>query len=527
MPKKHKHSHFASIKPTSTPHPSLESSQSNTKHRDRHHGRSNASAEHRSVNDLIQHLRRTQIAKPEPVAPGAASPSPPPRLAVPRTVHPSLRHILEVPETPPPRPRPDARSSSTPLMRRVRRTPGPPPPTSWLQGRSTSRFMATERGAGEEQNGSSNVAGSEGRIILRLDRLPGVTFPSRRSLQHLLLKSMARNWAWHVDYDGHFLAELPSRLRMLLLSYVGMYYDHHGGYSREPGFEPLFAGEHVPVAEPEITRLDLSRGLGRYTSLRQLSTQLFLPSDRTRTSATAKSPEQDIPDSWDAETDSEDDAEVDAPSTQILRRSPGQKLRFENLRYLSLAHPAPGSANWSSLISLLSQISTITHLSLAHWPVPSMAPTYSIHARLPPTVGADMNSALENNWSEATSVLRRLSRTTYCLKWLDLEGCSAWFGALSWDGVTASGEVVQRQPWPDWNGAWRDVEWVGLGPGWTLEHCSPDGDVDEERKQRLKKEKRAYEEALAKARDVERFVRNIRREGKGKWIQFSFGLDAM
>lgn len=413
-------------------------------------------------------------------------------------------------------------------MRRVRRTPGPPPPTSWLQG--NIRPVTTGRGAEGEHGG--NIALSEQRAILRLDRLPGVTFPSRSSLQHLVLTSMARNWTWHVDYDGHFLAELPSRLRMLLLSYIGVYYDPDGGYPRVPGIEPLFAGEYAPAAEPEITRLDLSRGLGRYTSLRQLSKQLLLPFDRTRVSTATKPPDKkDIPDSWDAETDREDetDAEADAASTPIVRRSPGQKLRFENLRYLSLAHPAPKSASWSSLINLLSHISTVTHLSLAHWPVPSMTST-SLQTHSTSTVGADLNSVPEDNWGEATSVLRRLARTTYCLKWLDLEGCSAWFGALSWDGVSASGEVIRRRPWPDWNGAWRDVEWVGLGPGWTPEHRTLGSDdyfgMDEMTRNRLEKEKNAYEEALARARDVERFVRNIRREGKGKWIHFSFGTDA-
>jgi len=120
-------------------------------------------------------------------------------------------------------------------------------------------------------------------------------------------------------------------------------------------------------------------------------------------------------------------------------------------------------------------------------------------------------------------------------------------------------------------GSWRDVEWVGLGPGWLPEQSSTvdedgrahslrdrsaipersfpiplsasihatvsDGtgedsdsspslawDVEVERiKYRQAKEMEAYENVLRKAREVEKHVHRIRKEGGGKWVHFSFG----
>jgi hypothetical protein len=130
--------------------------------------------------------------------------------------------------------------------------------------------------------------------------------------------------------------------------------------------------------------------------------------------------------------------------------------------------------------------------------------------------------------------------------------------------MSADGEPFHA-PWPDWNGSWRDVEWIGLGPGWlpsSLDpssreedlystvrrvpaipltasiHAPPAGsppsssdpdlpwDVEVERiKYRQAKEMEAYENILSKGREVERHIHRIRRENGGKWVHFSFGGD--
>jgi hypothetical protein len=554
MPKKH--NKYPSIKPVNPVHPSLISSSSN---HHQHGGSGSSTGQERSVNDLIQHLRRTQVTDS---AKGKASASPS-RVITPRTVHPLIRNILELPETPPPRPRPNARPV---LGRRVRRTPGPPPPSSWLEGSSSdSQRRRTE---------PEVVAAGSGRVLHRLERLPGIAFPPKRSLQHTILTSMALNWTWHMDYDGTFLSELPNRMKMLLLSYMAMCSRDLPVRTRMHGLHPLFtrpSDNEAVATEPEITRLDLSGAIGRWISLRQLSNELVL--SRQHEPSGEHKPEEVIPSSWDAESDSES-----TPALPPLLNSPTQTLRFENLRFLSLAHPDPASASWSSLLNLLSRISTLTHLSLAHWPVPTLTPN-SINARIQhPTHrslsfaygGTDTFSAFEDNWAEASGVLRKLSRATYCLKWLDLEGCGQWFGALSWNGVGPDGEIYSS-PGPEWNGSWRDIEWVGLGPGWlpekpyTLNSDDParsleeednafvperpsrpltasihtpsasdgpgdDGalpwDVEVERaKYRQAQEMKAYENILRKAREVAKHVHRIRKEGGGKWLHFSFGGD--
>jgi hypothetical protein len=410
-------------------------------------------------------------------------------------------------------------------------------------------------------------------VLYRLERLPGAKFPPKDSLQHVLLKSMATNWTWHLDYDNVFLGEIPNRLKLLLLSYIAIYSRDANTVSRTNDLDLLF-GAPVPEGDSAtevevgyVTRLDLSAAIGKWMSMKLLSRQLLVSSKKEK--ASIPKPQEAVPESWD-------DAEtaVDAPTAPLFQ-SPSHILRFPNLRYLSLAHPERTAANWGSLVNMLSHISTITHLSLAHWPTPTLTPN-SINARVEhPTIrsltfaagGTDTYSADENNWVEAVNILRRLSRATYCLKWLDLEGCGEWFNALSWDGRILHDEQPFRTLSSSWNGSWRDIEWIGLGPGWIPSknidindsaesytpliasiHApisqrragphvgNPDDDLSSvlteqdlreaemarERQRRIN-EWKAYEDTLRRARQVERHIHRVRREGGGKWIRFSFG----
>lgn len=552
MPKKH--NKYPSIKPASTIHPSLESSATK-----RLYGSASQSAsDSQSVNDLIQHLRRTQVTSPND---GPLNTS---RTVTQRTLHPSLRSILDVPETPPPRPR------VRPVGGRFfRRTPGPPPPSSWLQSQAPANNTSDElRG----------ISVGYDQVLYRLERLPGVKFPLKDSLQHAVMKSMATNWTWHLEYDNEFLMEIPSRLKLLLLSYIATHASRSDSTSPANALNLFFAPPESSASEVNyVTRLDLSGAVGTWTSMRILSKQLLLP--RKEKSAPIIKSEESVPASWDDSEDSVEDDEVEthpfsSPQSPLFK-PPTQVLRFPKLKYLSLAHPKRTAASWGSLLNLLSHISTITHLSLAHWPVPTLTPNL-IHERFThPNMrsvsfaagGTDTYSADENNWVEAVNILRRLSRATYCLKWLDLEGCGEWFEALSWDGRTLHDDEPFQTLSSAWNGSWRDIEWIGLGPGWiplqkvdaddltpsfiplaASRHApasqrqpgNPDDDLTSvlteqdlrdaaiaRERQRRVNEWKAYEATLRKARRVEKHIHRVRREGGGKWIHFSFGGDGV
>ena len=469
-------------------------------------------ATERSVNELIQHLRQTQISKSQSQTEEWAS------KLVPRSVHPSIRNLLELPETPPPRPR---NGTTRVGERRIRRPPGPAAPASWLlPSAQTDESSRRTSSIGREAYGATPR--------LRLDRLPGMTFPPRNSLQHAVLKAMAMQWDWHLVFDGVFLAELPTHLRLQLLSYVAVYTDHESMGVQMQGLKPLFMTdnkERGTVEEfSEVTRLDLGRSIGYWMGMKQLARELKYESDQPKE-------EVNLPASWEDEVE---DFSTTSPKEPLLTS------RFPNLRYLSLAHPAPGAASWSSLLNLLPHIATITHLSLAYWPIPTLKPN-SLKARVThPQVrglsfaygGTDVYSSYEHNWSEATTILARLSRATYCVKWLDFEGCSEWIPALCWDGADIYGGVHSASG-PEWNGSWRGITWLGLGPGWVPDPDPVDVDdgtssqsTDRMEENRRAKQKQAHEKCLETAKDVQGRIRRIRREGGGKWIEVSLGSES-
>ncbi|CAG8281390.1 unnamed protein product [Penicillium salamii] len=549
MPKKHQRFHF---KPSSQAHHSIAGSNKNGVP-----GASGGSTT--SVNDLISHLRRTQ-------PPTAAEDGTPRRrlqsTLTPRSVHPSLRNLLELPETHSPRPRPGAYRTAI-GSRPVRPTVGPATPESWLAGNTN------EQPAGES---SSDMDGDMEAIVYRLKRLPGATFPGNGKLLHLVLKKMALNWAWHLEYDGLFLSQLPIHVKELLLSYVAVFARGQPLSGHMKGLKPLFLTqqdyaqvtdevefeeENIGDRDSGIVRLDLGGAIRNWMSLKQLANELIV-SKSSGSGATGHEKEENIPSSWDEEVHDHNESSGATSSsntahTPSIPKELTQAMRFENLRFLSLAHPTPAAASWTSLISLMSRLTTITHLSLAHWPTPTRTPGATnarirhpqIHSLTFSYSGTDNYAALENNWAEAASVLRQLSRSTYCLKWLDLEGCAPWLPALNWVGKDPDG--VPYRPGavgPDWNGSWRDVEWISLAPGWipnlvddkdmlhapsravqTPVPADPPWREEEQRNSRRLKKLDAYREQFQSALATRTNLRNIRKEGKGKWLQVSLGLD--
>ena len=102
-----------------------------------------------------------------------------------------------------------------------------------------------------------------------------------------------------------------------------------------------------------------------------------------------------------------------------------------------------------------------TDLEKYNRPNPTMSPNSATAYRETPqgnvNAGAsNFYSSFDNDWTEAASILRRLSKSAYCLKWLDLTGCFPWVQALTYDQI-------------DWFGAWRALETVKIGQGYIPE----------------------------------------------------------
>jgi hypothetical protein len=387
---------------------------------------------------------------------------------------------------------------------------------------------------------------------------------------------MAINWAWHVEYDGTFLAQLPNHLKELLLSYIAVFGKGHLLNGSMKGLKPLFLTqqdqERDRSADNEddsneagsrdkdarVTRLDLGGAMGIWMSFKQLTNEL-INVNAPATGASGSQSEAGVPDSWDEQlhpnhepVEKSESSSVAVSQASSIPQEISQKLRFENLRLLSLAHPNPSTANWTSLLNLVSHLARITHLSLAHWPIPTRtmgALKYRNRhqGQHPLNFGHgidDIYNEPADGWGEAASILRQLSRATYCLKWLDLEGCTAWFPALTWVGQDPNGIPYSLgSVGPDWNRAWRDVDCIRLGPGWVLTETD-DADIshvhssasesfgpalpqsEEDRLAALRLRKlRIYREQFQMALDVRKDLRMIRKACHGKWIKVSLGLD--
>ncbi|KAL8708493.1 MAG: hypothetical protein Q9220_006651 [cf. Caloplaca sp. 1 TL-2023] len=479
MPKKRTLSHFN--KPAGSVHPSISSNRTGQDDTLR------VKKAETSVNDLLQHLRVCQ-------APSASSSVESRSDENPRTVHPSLNHILQVPETPPPRPRPGMRSF---IALGRRRPAGPPPPRSW-----------------QEKNNDASASGRESlqQLHSRLPKrphlddigtLPGIHRPSRRSLQHQTMLQLAKNWDWHVHYDQHYLALLPVRYKQLLLSYIAKY--NPKGISID-GFNILFLDDtqlEGATGTEGLTHLDLAVSVGRWFTLTNLKT--FLTTNTTITTDKEDHPTSSIPESWDAPASS--------MPTPFFSSS-----TLSTLTHLSLAHPGP-TTSWRHLLHLSPHLSTLTHLSLAHWPPPSLTPNSSTAYRATPAGDVaygdhDFYSAsLDNDFSGAAAVLRRLSRDTYCLRWLDLTGCGAWMLALAWQ----EGGI-------EWEGAWSGVETVVACQGWMPKCLEQEGSTsawrDVLRYEGVEAGRRKEKEELVRwcrvEHDVMGVAKKVRERGKGK-----------
>ena len=409
--------------------------------------------------------------------------------------------------------------------------------------------------------------------------LPGERFPAEGSLQHTVLKALATNLHWLLEYYNLHL--LPTQLKQSILSYVAIYNEEAEQSEYKPPnllsllFPRVSSGDTLGDTFVDdrlaVTRLDLSRAIGQWLSMKELGESLYMHHMKV-----VRTEPDVLPDSWDDEYEScseevgmigeakaraespavlavrdgacasgggesragnglstmtvGPEAESFAPSgwSKTLERS---SLRFANLAHLSLALSPTSTqlhkrtvASWSGLLKVAPSLSRLSSLSLAHWPSPTLTPhaasTYTtiknpFSPSLPgiPYGGSDMYTSYDGDWSEAANLLKMLSRHLYCLEWLDLTGCGDWFAALS----VANGA--------EWNGAWRSIEYVGLGVGWSPDWTDgPVQDPEEESEHAQKryyyqKAVEKYMEILSIARGVASLIR-FTRSGRGKWIEF-------
>lgn len=406
-------------KPVGPVHPSLSSS---GKPKDAHSLVPSNTLSDNSVNDRIQRLRNSQGVSPSLQGSQVGRPSSQALiLGAGPSLPPSLRRILQLPDVPVPRPRPSLRVTG-----RARGLAGPAPPASWTQT------------AGREPR---NVPKPQSGTSAKIEQLPGSFLPNHGTLLHTTLKALAVNWDWHVQYDQYYLATIPVRYKEALLFYVARYSD--SGMNKA-GLEVLFLDESEledATGVEGLSHLDLSTSIGHPLQLKQLKDILAAK----KTLPTGEEPSNKVPDSWD---------------TPDVLVSPLGLPRFYSLTHLSLSHPN-NAATWKALLELAPYLTTITHLSLAYWPKPTMSPNSATAYRETPqgtvSVGASsFYSNLDNDWTEAASILRRLGKSTYCLKWLDLTGCFPWVQALKYDQI-------------DWHGAWGALETVKIGQGYVPE----------------------------------------------------------
>ena len=388
-----------------------------------------------AVTEKIQRLRREQTPRTRPgqeILNPAANPSLPP----------SLRNILQLPEAPPPRPRPNLRIAGG----RLRVPAGPAAPASWMKrnihGASAPR-------------GSVPVA--QGGDTASNDMLPDSYLPDGDSLVSKCLIALAREWNWHKEHDQYYIATIHVRYKEAFLYYVSLY--NACGIDLA-GLNLLFLDatelEDATGAE-NSTHLDLSRSIGHSLKLSHLRQLL----NASAANIHALEDFDSVPESWDS-----DELPHDLETPNIPYPSP----RFSNLTHLSLARPG-STATWKGLLEIAPYLSTLTHLSLAHWPLFLTLNPKSLTAYRETPYGnvrygaSDIYSTtLDSDFSEPASILRRLSKSTYCLQWLDLTGCWYAIHALSTEQI-------------DWCGTWRALETVKVGSETQLPECfMPDAD---------------------------------------------------
>ena len=268
-----------------------------------------------------------------------------------------------------------------------------------------------------------------------IEVLPGSNTPEKGTLLDQTFRALAQNWDWHMHYDQFYLATLPVRHKEVLLQYIARY--SQNGIDAG-GLEMLFydAGQLEDATAAEgLTHLDVSASISQSLTFKGLK-RFF-----TMGIKSAQEDVEKLPDSWEA-----------LPRVSDVLSLP----KFHCLTHLSLSHPS--SANWKDLLDFAPHLTSLTHLSLAYWPIPRLTPNSTTAFTSTPSgnvsYGAsNFYSEYDNDWSEPASILRRLSKHTLCLRWLNLTGCYPWIQCLSYPDIP-------------WCGAWAGLSTIKIGQGY-------------------------------------------------------------
>ncbi|KAH9883241.1 tafazzin [Xylariomycetidae sp. FL2044] len=470
MPKKRHQNKYS--KPPSVASPSLSisnPSRSNPEHHDR------------SVNAILADLRRSSLNSPHNVN-SSFSPATP-------SVPPSIRQILQLPETPAPRPRRPQRRVLDQNGRRV--PPGPPPPRSWISLSASPHDRSQEK---------RSTPGNDTAGRLQHVPLPGAYAPGDGSLMDMVLRRIAVDWEHQSEWNRFYLYTLPSRIRTALLAYVSEF--HEPGVSANDlklvllgppeeeladyGLEPVNTGS----LNADVFHLDLSGSVGKSLTVKELGELLHPPK--------AAVSEPDLKESWDA------------PEPSF-----GPAKLLPNLTHLSLA-VNPGSdrppVSWKHLLWLSSKLSSLTHLSLSGWPEPSLTPNAKYAKMTSAATGRTVqfgatgpySHALDGDWAEAILILKRLSKSLYGLEYLDLTGCADWFPALM-----EQADAYSTVDLVDWVGDWGKITTLRLCSGYAVDENSSPDQVDR------------FTGWIGVAARIERYIRAQRRDagiGSRRWI---------
>jgi hypothetical protein len=513
-----------------------------------------------TVNQRLERLRRE--ASPRLTREALASIS---KMATSPSGPPELRALLDIPETPAPPPRdPRRRSSGT----RHARVPGPAAPPSWLHGGGSSAGSGTTVGTSilysdEALDPARRRGTGAGFSNLAQQPLGSERLPGPRTLAHYALKSMAVNWEFVSTYEMLNLKFLPLGLRSALLVYIARW-GPQSGIDLEQ-LRRIF----VPSDAEYLRRLDLTGLLDAKFTLNDVLAFITVP---PKWRAPALLPDASEPGDKPKATPTpektagltaalenltwEEQADAGFSSYSLF---PGvTPLLFRNITHLGLGN-AGNAASWSQLLHIGPDLARVTHLSLANWPRPELTPNSHklriTHNHMSiPAGGTHIYSELEEDWSEAVNILRRLSKFTYCLEWLDLSGCNSWLTALTWKPRPfLSPDPSYSYAVVDWNDAWSQITYINVSQGSVptdihairslpsgivacelLNYLRARGQSDEAGRSSLPSDQPSQSEQLVKtwlerektARSVRNRIRAMRSQAKGKWCEFDHGWDS-
>jgi hypothetical protein len=390
------------------------------------------------------------------------------------------RELLQIPETASiqQRRRRNARGQRGPA--------GPPAPRSWGLASSCfapARITSLARQEMEDALVVEFDLGFSRIAKINDQKLASHKLPSKGSLKYYSLKTMAKAWPEIKEYYYPEDFEcLETGIKSALLTYLGRYQME---INRED-LDILFRDRD----SKDLKRLDLTDIVGKQLTVKDVSKFLANPKnsptirdiDQTMTTVSSAIHEDKF-ESW------EDEANL--IEAQLISKTIGGSA-FIHLTHISLANPGP-NVSWSDLLELAPKLNLLTHLSLAYWRTPLLRRDTSISTpealqRLGLGRSRSVSEAERTDWDEPAHVLRSLSKSTYSLEWLDLEGCNEWLPALAVsDGhgsaipnspthstVSSSSDedalwrdgIVAQAKGPDWNGSWSKLKYVRIAPQW-------------------------------------------------------------